>query len=327
MNSKKLLPLTIFLITIALGVVSIVLSFKLQKKETKEGLPEIFLTYCEAYPNEPCCDGGGPDVVDVTLSGKVYCQDEGETTSYPIEGAQIHLWNHNRDGSYILHTYATTDVQGNWSKTIKAPEPEYDWGVYISIHGRDVSAEPQNLPDKTLSNGQPYHDMLMANPLTANCPIPDTSCHQHRSFTDRCRQPPEYEPTTPIGSYLCSISNSEAVNNGVKNLNFRYTNCSPLPAKSFVCQDLSRSPVELDFGNNVTFTCSHQTENVGFDHYEFRWQIDGGEWVVLEENNTSGTSGPYTIDQVGIYHAQCRACATTGTTPCTDWGQAGGWVE
>jgi len=97
---------------------------------------------------------------------------------------------------------------------------------------------------------------------------------------------------------------------------------------SFVCVDLTSDLPTVQLGSQVTFTCSHAAENVSFDHYDFRWSYDGGaNFTVIDSNNTSGTSGPHTTTESGNYVVQCRACATTGSTPCTAWGQAGGWVE
>lgn len=103
---------------------------------------------------------------------------------------------------------------------------------------------------------------------------------------------------------------------------------SPIPTQSLVCTDLIRNPGDdLDIGDAVIFTCSHQLNNVTFHHYDYRFNIDGGDW-----QNPSGWQGltgntpAYTIAQAGTYTVQCRVCSTTGSDHCTDWGQAGGWT-
>ena len=49
--------------------------------------------------------------------------------------------------------------------------------------------------------------------------------------------------------------------------------------------------------------------------------------IYVDASNTTGTSGPHTIAEAGSYSVQCRACAVTGSNPCTNWGQAEGWTE
>ena len=110
---------------------------------------------------------------------------------------------------------------------------------------------------------------------------------------------------------------------------------APLPSPSFspqlslVCSDLIRDPdASLDIGDSVVFTCSHQLENVVFDHYDYRFKIDSGQW-----QNPSGWQGligdtpSYTINQEGTYTVQCRVCSSADSNNCTTWGYAGGWTQ
>ncbi len=101
------------------------------------------------------------------------------------------------------------------------------------------------------------------------------------------------------------------------------------PQLSLVCSDLIRDPdASLDIGDSVVFTCSHKLENVVFDHYDYRFKIDSGQW-----QNPSGWQGligdtpSYTINQEGTYTVQCRVCSSADSNNCTTWGYAGGWTQ
>jgi hypothetical protein len=100
------------------------------------------------------------------------------------------------------------------------------------------------------------------------------------------------------------------------------------PQQSLVCSDLIRNPdASLKIGDSVVFTCSHQLENVTFNHYDYRFKIDSGQW-----QNPSDWQGlidntpSYTISQEGTYTVQCRVCSSSDSSHCTTWGQAGGWT-
>ena len=62
--------------------------------------------------------------------------------------------------------------------------------------------------------------------------------------------------------------------------------------------------------NCPTFTCSADPEGV-VDHYEYRYQIDGGTWIDF--------SNPLTIINPGEYIVQCRACTSQDSSQCTDY--------
>jgi len=103
--------------------------------------------------------------------------------------------------------------------------------------------------------------------------------------------------------------------------------------KSLYCQDLSRNPeVELEVGDSVSFSCSHLTTNVDFDHYNYRIHYpslgDDGDGNPLWEEpsdwqNLSGSTPDYIVSEQGQYFVECQVCDLDGN--CTNWGKSGGW--
>lgn len=100
------------------------------------------------------------------------------------------------------------------------------------------------------------------------------------------------------------------------------------PTPELACLDLVRNPGDqLGIGDSVVFTCSHRVENLTFDHYDYRFNINGGDWQTPSSwQNLTGNTPAYTISQEGIYVVQCRVCVSEDSSRCTDWGQAGGWT-
>lgn len=97
------------------------------------------------------------------------------------------------------------------------------------------------------------------------------------------------------------------------------------PEINLTCDSLTRSPTTtLNIGDQVSFTCTAFAINVVTLHYEFRLSSNnGGAYTIIDDNNTSGTTNPYTITQAGDYVAQCRVCSSP--VNCTNWGEAAGW--
>jgi len=316
MNKGKALPYLVFLISffISIGVVLVTLKLKSEK-----ALPGIF-----AVDEGDCGRVQGPiyptyDTWDTIRITNGYCgQYNAPPQSYNI-GDQICI-------KLDVKNVSTRDV------IVKK-----DWYIQRVIDFKDGA----DALDWTIDRDQKW---MIDNKIDGNGDIQETTLHDNSEeislaagetktvtgcwTSDRCG----YfqfdigfiavnfleEPPSPCPWGFCPLAGY-----------IRVGNCVEPSPKSFVCQDLTRSPtVDLEVGDTVTFTCTHQAENVDLDHYEFRWSTDGGaSYTVLDRTNTSGTSGPYTIDQAATYRVQCRVCAATGTTPCTDWGQAGGWVE
>ncbi|HUV46985.1 MAG TPA: hypothetical protein VMW29_02515 [Candidatus Bathyarchaeia archaeon] len=104
---------------------------------------------------------------------------------------------------------------------------------------------------------------------------------------------------------------------------------SPPPGQSLVCTDLVRNPTTtLNIGDPVSFTCSHQLQNVTFDHYNYRYNIDNGAWQnPTEWQGIAGATPAFTLEQAGVYLVQCQVCSSDDNSHCTTWGQAEGWTQ
>lgn len=102
------------------------------------------------------------------------------------------------------------------------------------------------------------------------------------------------------------------------------------PPPGVLCTDLRTNNEAPKIGDTVRLTCASRGSS-HVDRFDFRYRIDGGEWVRLAPgapevvpNATAGFRGrtQLTIEQAGNYRAQCRVCLTDGNAQCTDWGQA-----
>ena len=313
---SKLLPIIIFILTVFLGALSIVYSLKISEKESVEKGPGVFT----AEEDDPPCG-------DYGYYGYINCSDQGQTI--PIAEAQIKsdvdfYWDNNHR---LLERTLNSNTGGKFSLN---GETDVHYATFrikrLYVLSLPETVTLQNnitLPDgRSFPAGTQIPTSGFQGPRTINC---TSECFYEEPVPPR--QPTPGDCSNPAEYRECRIDQND------HNFSFRYTNCfpaaSPSPSpKSFVCQDLTRTPaVDLELGDTVTYTCSHQAENVDLDHYEFRMSIDGESWWVFNPNSTDGISGTHTVQRAGTYRIQCRACAATGTTPCTDWGQAGGWVE
>ena len=113
---------------------------------------------------------------------------------------------------------------------------------------------------------------------------------------------------------------------------------TPTPTPSLLCLDLTASPsaslipthYHIIGGNTVLFTCigSSSSDNP-INHFEFRVQINDGEWEKLGTAPASPTDGKYqgqklyTIPDYGCYKVECRTCVSADSSNCTVWEQAG----
>jgi hypothetical protein len=107
---------------------------------------------------------------------------------------------------------------------------------------------------------------------------------------------------------------------------------SDSPNKSFECAGLSSDTNSYEPGQTVTFTCTHSKENIGFDHYNYRLATPEDQSFPApgEDNYWGNINGSieYVIPNIeGEYIVQCQACATEGSSTCTNWGLAQGWTE
>lgn len=97
---------------------------------------------------------------------------------------------------------------------------------------------------------------------------------------------------------------------------------SPSPTPDlYACVSLTCNNTTFKLGDKVTLTC--QSTGSHIDHYEFRYQIDGGAYQSIAASAAgANTSTPLSITKLGTYVAQCRVCRSTNSASCTVWGQA-----
>lgn len=105
---------------------------------------------------------------------------------------------------------------------------------------------------------------------------------------------------------------------------------TPTP-KPLACTNLGGEP---DPGtllpeDEITLTCAGSSDpSILIDHFEFRVQIDGGDWENLGTASASQTGEGYqgqklyTLPDYGCYKIECRACVSEDSSDCTVWGQA-----
>ncbi|MBU4264717.1 hypothetical protein KKE47_01410 [Patescibacteria group bacterium] len=109
---------------------------------------------------------------------------------------------------------------------------------------------------------------------------------------------------------------------------------TPTPLPELACVDITMDPSGTpSLGDEVNFTCVDTgTNNYGPDRFDFRYNIDAGDynnipWVVTSlrfadyagADHWMADSQSITIDIPGAYSVQCRVCKEGN---CTTWGAA-----
>ncbi|MEA3355458.1 MAG: hypothetical protein U9Q63_03170 [Patescibacteria group bacterium] len=80
------------------------------------------------------------------------------------------------------------------------------------------------------------------------------------------------------------------------------------------CEDLTYSGNE-DFGEELSFTC------VGSgDYYRFRYMINGGSPILINQDNVNGNTTSINLNEYGDWLVQCKVCNSSNV--CTVWGEA-----
>lgn len=351
-KTKSLLPIIIFLITTCLGVFSIIYSLKL----SKQSQAQIDEKAGEIYWAVDC--GGDPWSCHHRgrIAATVVCRQALSSgyKDFIISGAKITLQANILDLTHdrVAETKNRTCTTGSDGRCAI----EQDVGATMGVDFLNIKVA--ELPEQisfTIDQALILADGRTINPGTYTVSRDDLTGLNAVGCFPGGRVDMKNKYTTCCGGFdgdSCICDTAANCSNGIVHqclrlgsctgpspgqypqLTYIYSNCLPQPSPSpspmsFVCTDLTRNPtIDLKIGDTVSFTCSHTAENVQFDHYEFRWSADGGaNYTVLDANNTSGTTGPHTVNQDGTYIVQCRVCATTGSVPCTDWGQATGWVN
>ena len=100
---------------------------------------------------------------------------------------------------------------------------------------------------------------------------------------------------------------------------------TPTPVPGLFCAGLAGSKIAPVMGDDLTLTCSAPTSKP-VDHFEFRYQVDGGTFTNLTAGTAQTSGGQYigtsqlNVSQAGSYSVQCRVCEDAASTMCTNWG-------
>lgn len=244
-----------------------------------------------------------PPLVERTLSGRVYCQDPGDTL-YPIGSFSLEesTWT---PGGLGLTTSLPVNADGNYSTNLTTTSELF--AIRLPL-----VAGVRRLPDGNLSNGQPYSEMVG----------PTVEIFDYCSYVG-----------SPIGYESCVVA---ARTNHV-NFNFKYENCSPgttitptptPPASptpvqvypqciSVVMTELDQTPIPnpevVDIGQLVRFSCMADDPTL-VSWYEFRVarRVPVNQSMIVDlasEPVGSNVSAVYEI-MAGEYITQCRICST-----------------
>ena len=222
-----------------------------------------------------------------TLSGTVYCQDDGGPV-YPMPGVPMTIVRNGLDT-----ITANTTASGLFSASLTGAHPQF--AIRLPTTGTRNNTQ-LNLPDAELSNSQPYSS-LEGPELTSK-----SYCNYIGWFN--------YEQ--------CVV----ATHIDHENFDFRFTNCEPsqIYPQCFLIQmgeidpaGIIRTfpPESAQIGQEVNFICT-ATNPTLVDWYEFRVAkrvgVDQQEFFPLPVYETgSNVSATYTI-MPGEYVAQCRVC-------------------
>jgi len=87
-------------------------------------------------------------------------------------------------------------------------------------------------------------------------------------------------------------------------------------------------PGSLSPGDEVTFACIAVSDPDPINHFEFRVSTGSGTPVALPTVPATKTDGEYEgettyeIPDYACYKVECRACTSSDSAECTQWGQA-----
>lgn len=103
------------------------------------------------------------------------------------------------------------------------------------------------------------------------------------------------------------------------------------PPEALSCLSLTGTPDPsgLSPGEEVALTCTASSDpTIPINHFEFRVSTDSGTPVTLPTVPATKTDGEYqgqtsyTLPDYGCYKVECRACTSSDSSECTEWGQA-----
>lgn len=174
-------------------------------------------------PDWENCEPPRPADVSVSVTGRVYCQDEGGL-AYNIPNATIRL-NYNTGASTGGGSVTvTTDSQGRFTFNETSNRSAYALTV-------------QALPSGEVTPGRLYSQMQ--GPIATNCSSGSLiGCSGASSFCSSNNQ----------GYQSCTVAN----NSSNQNFDFRYTDCSvaqvePVICGDAICHDFTDNPCESGF--------------------------------------------------------------------------------
>ncbi len=269
-------------------------------------------TYNSPTPTPPTYNSPTPTppLVERTLSGRVFCQDIGDNpaaprgTLYPISNFSLEesTWT---PGGLGVTVSLPVGADGNFNTSLTTTAELF--AVRLPLIGGE-----RRLPDGTLSNGQPYSEMV--GPVI--------------EVFDYCRY-----VGNPIGYESCIVS---ARTNHV-NFNFKYENCSPgvtitptptpqaspTPVQvypqclSIVMTEPDQTPIPnpemADIGQLVRFSCMASDPTL-VAWYEFRTakRVPTSVSPIIENlaSDPAGSNVSVLYEILpGEYVAQCRVCS------------------
>lgn len=158
------------------------------------------------------CGQGTPQEDEATATGRVYCQDTGSSTTYPVAGVTVRARVCPPDEA-CTNVNVTTDANGNYTIDVPTAEDE-EFNVDASI---------TNLPTGTLSTGQPFSSM---NPNSTTPATGDNFAVNCNSGTECTDTGEVCGPNDSVGGSGTYSSCGVAAGTEVGGLDFRFTNCA-----------------------------------------------------------------------------------------------------
>ncbi|MBN2015291.1 hypothetical protein JW766_00460 [Candidatus Dojkabacteria bacterium] len=210
-------------------------------------------------------------VSDLKISGKVYCQDDGDPTPYPVNGATVSIY---KDG-----VKETVDVATNESGNFSYDARSYEGGFAVRF---------KNLPSGTLRTGLPYDQMV--GPTAVNCASGVVTGCQEGS------PPGSFCGTNNLSYEYCGLGSGNH-----SGFDFRYTNCSA----GLVCENLA-SDIDLTSISEddlraedmeIAISAEMNANNVSVSStgaYTYYTNIPGAYFAGDPANTGSYTDGPNT---------------------------------
>lgn len=236
-----------------------------------------------------------------------------------------------KDPSYydtygLCAVYNNAGTCGDTSDGTKAPDGTSCWtwtasGVTIKNEG-DCRAKCDAVK----------HVCDSSQDLSGGCQVSNPAVGDSQTFAASCGKTVQIDITCDESNYLEHRSQAQPVcaSNPPNSPNpspspspspSRSPSPSPSasPAPTLVCTGLTKNvaDAEIKVGTQLQFTCtgSSTPANAVNLNYRFRIRRDSGAWQSL---NAQGNKANYTVQQLGDYDVQCRACGTINNANVCD---------